>query len=68
MVQDKDANEAPGLPPDAQASIGARLRQMYDSVLQEPVPDRFRSLLDQLQAGVPAGEGLTEANPTSPQG
>lgn len=50
MNQKDDDSEAPQLPRDAQARIGARLRQMYDSVVQEPVPDRFKALLDQLQS------------------
>lgn len=53
MIGSDDQSEAPRLPADAQARIGARLRQMYDSVVQEEVPDRFKALLDQLQAGTP---------------
>jgi hypothetical protein len=33
---------------DVEAHIGSRLRAMYDSVLREPVPDRFMDLLRQL--------------------
>lgn len=33
---------------DVEAHIGGRLRAMYDSVLREPVPDRFLDLLRQL--------------------
>src|SRR3989442_541558 len=44
---------SPALPPDAQARIGAKLRQMYDSVVQEPVPDRFAVLLDRLAQSAP---------------
>lgn len=33
---------------DIQAQIGRRLMAIYDEVLQQPVPDRFRLLLDQL--------------------
>jgi hypothetical protein len=33
---------------DVEAHIGGRLRAMYDSVLREPVPDRFMDLLRQL--------------------
>jgi hypothetical protein len=37
---------------DAETVIGRRLKAMYDDVLREPVPDRFRELLDRLeQAG-----------------
>ena len=31
-----------------QAHIGRRLMAVYDDILQQPVPDRFRLLLDQL--------------------
>jgi hypothetical protein len=35
---------------DVEAHIGGRLRAMYDSVLREPVPDRFMDLLRQLDS------------------
>lgn len=35
---------------DAQVQIGRRLAAVYDEVLQQPVPDRFRLLLDELDA------------------
>lgn len=34
--------------PDLQAHIGLRLKAFYDSVLSEPIPDRFAQLLDRL--------------------
>jgi hypothetical protein len=33
-----------------QTAIGSRLRAYYDSVAQEPVPDRFLELLKQLDS------------------
>lgn len=36
------------LAPDLQSQIGRRLMALYDDVLQQPVPDRFRQLLDEL--------------------
>lgn len=51
MVARNSKGGGPRLSLDAQTRIGARLRQMYDSVVQEDVPDRFKSLLDQLQKG-----------------
>ena len=36
------------LPADIQAQVGRRLMAIYDAVLQQPVPDRFRQLLDTL--------------------
>jgi Anti-sigma factor NepR len=38
----------PSLAPEIQAQIGRRLTAAYDDVLQQPVPDRFRLLLDEL--------------------
>ncbi len=32
-----------------QSGIGRRLRQMYDDVVNEPVPDDFSDLLDQIE-------------------
>jgi hypothetical protein len=32
-----------------QARIGDRLRRMYAGLIEEPIPDRFRELLDQLE-------------------
>jgi len=37
-------------PNDIQAHIGRQLRSLYDGVVQQPVPDRFRELLDKLDA------------------
>lgn len=32
----------------SQKRIGDQLRAMYDELMQQPVPDRFREILDQL--------------------
>jgi hypothetical protein len=32
-----------------QTRIGDQLRAMYDDLMQQPVPDRFRDLLSQLE-------------------
>lgn len=42
--------------------IDANLRRVYDTVLQEEVPDRFAQLLQKLRAG---GEGGSDA--TTPE-
>lgn len=34
---------------DLQTHIGDRLRSIYNAVLLEPIPDRFRALLDELE-------------------
>jgi len=36
------------LSPYAQEQIGRRLAAAYDEILRQPIPDRFRLLLDQL--------------------
>jgi hypothetical protein len=38
-----------GLDAGVEAHIGGLLKSMYDSVLQEPVPDRFLDLLQQIE-------------------
>jgi hypothetical protein len=38
----------PALDRAIQARIGDNLRAMYDQLLQQPVPDRFRDLLGKL--------------------
>jgi hypothetical protein len=44
---------APGqgaaLEPDLQAHIGRQLRAVYEEVVSEAVPDRFRKLLEELE-------------------
>jgi len=46
---------------DVEAHIGGRLRAMYDSVLREPVPDRFLDLLRQLDTKMSAPPESTDA-------
>jgi hypothetical protein len=38
----------PKLDSTSQKRIGDQLRAMYDELVQQPVPDRFRNLLDLL--------------------
>lgn len=47
-MPETDADKAPPLPPDVQAKIGEKLKAMYDDVVSQPVPDRFRELLARL--------------------
>jgi hypothetical protein len=37
-----------GLSDQTQKRIGLHLRTMYDAIVQQPVPDRFRDLIDRL--------------------
>jgi hypothetical protein len=39
-----------GLSDHTQKRIGVHLRTMYDAVVQQPVPDRFRDLIARLEA------------------
>ena len=38
------------LDPGLQAHIGNKLKQFYDEIVAEPIPDRFKALLDQLES------------------
>ena len=44
-----------GLNDQTQKRIGSHLRAMYDSVVHQPIPDRFRDLIARLDDG-PAAE------------
>ena len=44
------------LPTQIQAQIGRRLSAIYDEILQQQIPDRFRALLDELENGASAVE------------
>lgn len=39
----------PTLDTTSQKRIGDQLRAMYDELVQQPVPDRFKSLLEMLE-------------------
>ena len=54
-----------GLDADVETHIGNRLRAMYDSVLHEPVPDRFLDLLRQLDSKISA-QADTQADTGKP--
>ncbi|MCD7060174.1 NepR family anti-sigma factor [Pelagibacterium xiamenense] len=45
---EESAREKPRLGDDSQAFIGSKLREFYDDVVAEPVPDRFVELLKKL--------------------
>ena len=34
-----------------QAHIGKKLKQYYDGIVAEPIPDKFKQLLDKLEGG-----------------
>lgn len=65
MTEDEPAGDFPGDRPAAmrggltdqtQQRIGHQLRALYDSVLQQPVPDRFRDLIARLDDSPPDPE------------
>ena len=49
-VAETHTSSKPALDRNVQARIGDNLRAMYDELLQQPVPDRFKDLLGQLEA------------------
>lgn len=48
-MNDRDNAKTPPLNETAIRQIGQKLRKNYDDVVNEPVPDRFAELLDQLE-------------------
>jgi hypothetical protein len=40
-----------------QQAIGVKLRQMFDDVVNEPVPDEFLDILRRADDAAPGGEG-----------
>lgn len=53
---DEEIGDEHGLEPMLQMYIGRQLRELFDSVAQQPAPERFKILLDQLAAGEPYPE------------
>jgi len=48
---------------DIGRQIGEKLRTMFDTVLTEPVPERFRRLLQDLERASPAAPGAAASGP-----
>jgi hypothetical protein len=44
------------LDPSVQAHIGKQLRDIYDSVVHQPIPDRFLALLNEIDQGATEGD------------
>lgn len=62
-MQDRDKNNnkvEPTLEPVLQAHIGKQLRRMYDAMIREPVPERFKALLDRLEEGEAVREPIRD--------
>ncbi len=49
MRDNSKITSTPALDENIQSHIGRRLRSLFDAVAQEPVPERFLDLLDQLE-------------------
>ncbi|MCJ2037130.1 NepR family anti-sigma factor [Methylobacterium sp. J-068] len=49
-----DGAPGQGLSDHTQKRIGLHLRAMYDTIVQQPVPDRFRDLIAKLDASAPS--------------
>ena len=47
-MSDGSDRSAGRLDPRVRTHIGRKIKAVYDEVLQEPVPDRFLNLLDEL--------------------
>ena len=54
MADHTPTSRRPAIPVDARAKLGQKLKASYDLILNEPVPDRFQALLDQLDSAQPA--------------
>ena len=62
MTPNPDADGKSGsVDPRLQAHIGRRLRLLYDQMVSEPVPDRFKALLDELENRDPSPVATAEA-------
>lgn len=46
---EEEGKSAPSLDALAASRIGKRLREAYDRIVEEPVPDRFANLLSELE-------------------
>jgi hypothetical protein len=57
---------AHGMGPGVQSHLGLQLRAVYDDLASQPIPDRFRELLDRLESQEPkrasANAAATPAN------
>jgi len=62
-LSDKLENN-PKLDSNSQRRIGDQLRAMYDELMQQPVPDRFKELLEQLDRTTSAKAGKNDNDPT----
>jgi hypothetical protein len=62
---DRSGKRLDGSPPanvskQIHAHIGGQLRQMFDEVVQEPIPDKLRRLLEDLEQSAPSRNGAAK--------
>ncbi|MEJ1157504.1 NepR family anti-sigma factor [Prosthecomicrobium sp. N25] len=50
-TQRRQKGQAAALEANLQAHLGRQLRKIYDETLSEPIPDRFKALIDALDDG-----------------
>ena len=71
MIKHRGAEGRPGKIPSAQllgpnSEIGRKLKQYYDELVSDDVPDRFANLLSELEQAEPAG--MAAASETKAEG
>lgn len=49
----RDENSAESAPTKVHVHIGSRLRRLFNEVVEEPIPDKFRQLLEDLESKEP---------------
>jgi len=70
MGRDISGGDSGSKPVDARTArrrqdpIGRRLRQMYDDVVGEDIPDDFLSMLEQADERLAGGGGPTDPDPS----
>ena len=67
MRDNPEKTSTPALDENIQSHIGRRLRSLFDIVAQEPIPERFLDLLNQLEQANskdphPPGNGCDRAS------
>ena len=55
-AEDHESTETAGVDAAIQGALGRKLRESYDQVVMETVPDKFLQLLDQLKQSEGSGK------------
>lgn len=56
VTESNENAEPAGVDPAIQGALGRKLRESYDQVVKETVPDKFLQLLDQLKQSEASGK------------